>query len=66
MQMQMQYSKELNCMLIIDGERRYFIYMPALKEHCKKYGIKMKTYKDLYLYLTSPKCYLPSHVLGYN
>ena len=64
--MQFLYNKELNCIIVVKGEERTFIYLPALKEHCKKYGIPMKTYSDLYKYLKSPKCYIPQEVYGYN
>ena len=64
--MRFEYNKELNSVLVKTRKERYFLYCPALRKHCAKYGIPMKTYTHLYAYLTSPRCYIPKEVYGCN
>lgn len=66
MRLKFFYNEELNCIIVARKKERIYLYVPALKAHCEKYGIIMKTYNDLYRYLVSPKCYIPKEVFGYN
>lgn len=64
--MTIEYSNVLKSYIVKNQRKTIIIYAPAFRNHCKKYGIPMKKYRDLIQYLKSPKCYLPKEILGFN
>ena len=61
-----EHTELLNSYIVRKGAQTTILYAPALKAHCYKYGIPLKTWGNLCQYLMSPTCYIPQSITGYN
>lgn len=60
--MSIRYIREVNAIWVKDNNKTMIINADSFRKHCTKYGIPMKSFKDLNHFLQNKKLYLPKQI----